>query len=178
MGAGDDDSLIAAMGERLDGDALDARFEMLNRAPRTATASRSGTPRRSGRAADARRRRADLRATAAADEWAYVTQRRRAAFRPGSPPRRLPSAMPTRRRMDRTEETVRRERRPLVADLAVGTVGLCIHRFVPCQTLQRDASVEWLQLQTDLLGLCAPPVCTDAAQAAGRDRRMGARGDG
>ena len=73
MGAGDDDSLIAAMGERLDGDALDfARFEeMLN--PRaayaaqfgailrnsaqfsdassvlagTATASRSGTPRRS-----------------------------------------------------------------------------------------------------------------------------------
>ena len=72
--------------------------------------------------------------------------------------------MPTRRRMDHTEETMRRERRPLVADLAVGTVGLCIHRFVPCQTLQRDASVEWLQLQTDLLGLCAPPVCTDAAQ--------------
>ena len=108
-----------------------------------------------------------LRDTAAADEWAYVTQPPppRAAFRPGgSPPRGLPSAMPTRRRMDHTEETVRRERRPLVADLAVGTVGLCIHRFVPCQTLQRDASVEWLQLQTDLLGLCAPPVCTDAAQ--------------
>ena len=54
----------------------------------------------------------------------------------------------------------------LVADLAVGTVGL-IHRFVPCQTLQRDASVEWLQLQTDLLGLFGRGVRRRSAEAPG-----------
>ena len=123
-------------------------------------AGRRGVP---GRSADARRRRAD--APRHGGRRRGVCDTTAAAARParGSPPRGLPSAY--RRGGGWTAPKGGASRAAAAGGRpGGGDGGLCIHRFVPCQTLQRDASVEWLQLQTDLLGLCAPPVCTDAAQ--------------
>ena len=47
-----------------------------------------------------------------------------------------------------------------------GQLALEIHHFLPCQKLQRDAGIETLQVQTDFLGLCQPPVTTPTAPKA------------
>ena len=45
-----------------------------------------------------------------------------------------------------------------------GQLTLEVHHFVPCQKLQRDGAVEWLQVQTDFLRLCYPPISTPSAR--------------